>query len=397
MTNLSAKRSLEQHRQQFAALANKLYFNYGGQGPLPKVALEAIHQAYEYVQQVGPFSRQAIAWFTQEVAQTRGAIAAELGVAPETITLTEAVSVGCNIALWGIEWQAGDHLLLSDCEHPGVVAAAQEIGRRFKVEVSTCPLLETLNTGDPAAVVAQHLQPRTRLVVISHILWNTGQVLPLAEIVAACRGYAASERTLAILVDAAQSVGVLPLNLTELDMDFYAFTGHKWWCGPEGLGGLYSRPEAIESLHPTFIGWRGITMDAEGHPTGWKPDGRKFEIATSAFPLCAGLRAAISLHQDWGTAAERYDKILSLSQCLWQHLAQIPTVQCLRSTSPEAGLISFQVEGQAHRQLVEFLEAQQIMVRLILDPNCVRACVHYFTLESELMQLVEAIKDFQPS
>lgn len=397
MTNLSAKRSLEQHRQQFAALDNKLYFNYGGQGPLPRSALEAIHQAYEYVQQVGPFSRQAIAWFTQEVAQTRGAIASELGVAPETITLTEAVSVGCNIALWGIDWQAGDHLLLSDCEHPGVVAAAQEIGRRFKVEVSTCPLLETLNTGDPAAVIAQHLRPRTRLVVISHILWNTGQVLPLAEIVAACRGYAASERTLAILVDAAQSVGVLPLNLTDLDVDFYAFTGHKWWCGPEGLGGLYSRPEAIESLHPTFIGWRGITMDAEGHPTGWKSDGRKFEIATSAFPLCAGLRAAISLHQDWGTAAERYDKILSLSQLLWQHLAKIPTVQCLRSAPPEAGLISFQVEGQAHRQLVEFLEAQQIMVRLILDPNCVRACVHYFTLESEVMQLVEAIKDFQPN
>lgn len=395
--NLSSKLSLEQHRQQFAALDNKLYFNYGGQGPLPRSALEAIQQAYESVQQAGPFSRRAIAWFTQEVAQTRDAIAAELGVTSETITLTEAVSVGCNIALWGMDWRAGDHLLLTDCEHPGVVAAALEIGRRFEVEVSTCPLLETLNSGDPAAVIAQHLRPRTRLVVISHILWNTGQVIPLAEIVAACRSYTASEQTLAILVDAAQSVGVLPLNLAELEVDFYAFTGHKWWCGPEGLGGLYSRPEVLDALQPTFIGWRGITMDAEGHPTGWKSDGRKFEIATSAFPLCAGLRAAISLHQDWGTAAERYARILSLSQLLWQQLAQIPTVRCLRSAAPEAGLISFQIEGQAHRQLVEFLEAQQIMVRLILDPNCVRACVHYFTLESEVMQLVEAIKDFQPS
>jgi L-cysteine/cystine lyase len=68
-----------------------------------------------------------------------------------------------------------------------------------------------------------------------------------------------------VLIDAAQSVGVLPLQLDQLQADFYAFTGHKWWCGPEGLGGLYIRPEAMASLHPTFIGWRGITADVMGN------------------------------------------------------------------------------------------------------------------------------------
>jgi L-cysteine/cystine lyase len=389
---LSTGVSLEAHRQAFPALTHKTYLNYGGQGPLPTPALEAIQAAYTYLQQEGPFSRRAIDWFLQEVEQTRGAIAAELGAPPQSITLTEAVSVGCNIALWGLDWQAGDHLLISDCEHPGVVAAAQQVSRRFGVEISMCSLKQTLNEGDPVAAVVQQLRPRTRLVVISHILWNTGQVLPVQEIVVACRSYTSQQQPLSILVDAAQSVGVLPLNLQGLDADFYAFTGHKWWCGPEGLGGLYVRPESLELLQPTFIGWRGITYSAEGQPTGWKPDGRRFEIATSAFPLCAGLRAALALHQQWGSAQERYQRICTLSQTLWQQLRQIPGVHCLRTTAPEAGLVSFQLAGGGHQQLVEVLEAQKILVRLILDPHCVRACVHYLTQASEVVRLVDAIQ-----
>jgi len=395
MTHVSSAHiSLKQHRQHFPALGNKTYFNYGGQGPLSQPALQAIQQAYDHVQQEGPFSGRANAWVTQQVDQARLAIATELGVSPATITLTEAVSTGCNIALWGIDWQAGDHLLLSDCEHPGIVAAAQQISRRFGVEVSTCPLMATLNKGEPAAVVAQHLRPRTRLVVLSHVFWNTGQVLPLAEIIMVCRHRSPGSLPIAVLVDAAQSVGALPLNLAELDVDFYAFTGHKWWCGPEGVGGLYVRPEALERLQPTFIGWRGITTDSAGEPRDWQPDSRRFEIATSAFPLSAGLRTAIALHQHWGTAQARYQRILQLSLQLWQALSELPGVQCLRTAPPESGLVSFQIQGQAHRQLVQFLEERQTLTRLLLNPNCVRACVHYFTLESELEQLTAAIAEF---
>lgn len=361
---------------------------------MPKVALAAIAQSFQNVQQCGPFSNAAGVWVVQEAEQTRRAIAQELGVTSETITLTEDVSMGCNIALWGIDWRLGDHLLLSDCEHPGIIAAAQEIARRFGVEVTTCPLQETLNQGDPVAVVASHLKSSTRLVVLSHILWNTGQVLPLAEIVAACHSYSIS-RPVRVLVDAAQSVGVLPLNLAELQADFYAFTGHKWWCGPEGVGGLYVRPEAFGALHPTFVGWRGITTDATGIPTGWKPDGRRYEVATSAYPLYAGLRQAIAIHHQAGTAHDRYERICELSGILWQKLVELPGVECLRTTPPQAGLVSFQLPGKSHTQLIRFLEARNMMLRTILRPDCVRACVHYFTPETELEQLVEAVKAFQ--
>jgi len=405
MTSIfAAQTQIELHRKQFPALANKNYFNYGGQGPMPQAAIDALNKSQEYIQLHGPFSTQVNNWITQEIEQTRQAIASELNAPPETITITEDVTVGCNIAMWGIDWQAGDHLLLSDGEHPGVIATAQEIGRRFGIEISTCPLVATLNAGNPVDVIAQHLRSNTRLVVLSHILWNTGQVLPLAEIVQLCRQHQGS-RPVQILVDAAQSVGLLPLNLTELGADFYAFTGHKWWCGPAGVGGLYVRPEALAGtdscppLQPTFIGWRSVVIDQTGKPRGWQPDGRRYEVATSAFSQYAGLRAAIATHQQWGTPEERYQQICQLSHYLWQRLNQLSDIVCLRTAPPQAGLVSFQLKNcqggsSNHRQLVQFLETQGLMTRTLVDPDCVRACVHYFTLPSEIDQLVEGIEKF---
>lgn len=396
LTNLAHNQflaeTLQPFREQFTALGTKTYFNYGGQGPLPRVALDAIIAAYETIQRLGPFSRQALLWMAQAEEQLRHAIATDLGVAPQTITLTENVTIGCNIALWGIEWHAGDHIILSDCEHPGVVGAIRELQRRFDVEVSIGSFLDTSHQGDPIETVVRLLRPETRLVVLSHILWNTGQVIPLAAMVAACRAADPTGR-LQFLVDAAQSVGVLPLHLGDLDVDFYAFTGHKWWCGPEGVGGLYVRPDALVTLNPTFVGWRGIEVDPMAHPSGWKPDGRRFEVATSACPLWAGLRAAIALHPGWGTPQARYHRIVELANYCWQRLQELPTVTCLSPTPPESGLVAFQVANAGHDQLVKSLESRGIFLRTIRNPDCIRASLHYFTLESEVDHLIEVLQE----
>lgn len=384
--------STETYRQQFPALADKAYFNYGGQGPMPQAALDAIIQTYQQIQSLGPFSNQTNAWIGEANHKTRACIAQELNVPFSSIALTEDVSVGCNIPLWGRVWQTGERILLTDCEHPSVIAAAQEISRRFGVELDFCPLMATLNQGNPTDAIASAIQPQTRLIVISHIIWNTGQVLPLGEIVQACKAINPNVR---ILVDAAQSVGSMPLNLTADGVDYYAFTGHKWLCGPEGVGGLYVHPDALEDLHPTFIGWRGIVSDASGSPIGWKPDSRRYEVATSAYPLWMGLQAAIALHQTWGTPQERYQQICHLSTTLWEKLQTLPQVRTLKTTPPTSGLISFQLENQQHPQLVQFLEQQGIFIRTLKNPDCVRACVHYFTLPSELDRLIDGIQAFQ--
>jgi L-cysteine/cystine lyase len=379
-----------EYRQQFPALSNKSYFNYGGQGTLPTVALEAIAQSYNYIQTAGPFSLGVNNWVNQEASLTREAIAQELGVTAQTISLTEDVTVGCNIALWGLPWQAGDHILLSDCEHPGIIAAVGEICRRFGVTSSTFPVLGHQSADQVLGAIAAHLQPQTRLVVISHVLWNTGQILPLKEINQLCHA-----QNCLVLVDAAQSVGQIPLDLEDLEVDFYAFTGHKWFCGPEGLGGLYVSPRVREDLHPTFIGWRGITQQKT-----WLSDGRRYEVATSAFPLYAGLRAAIALHHQAGTKSDRYRKILQLSQYLIQQLANIPQIQITSPQTPVTGLVCFQVVNpdstksrKPYGAIVAALESQGIFTRTLAHPDCIRACVHYFTVESEIDRLVEMLNN----
>lgn len=391
--------TLLQHRQGFPTLQRGQYFNYGGQGPMAELSLTAIVDSHRHIQTVGPFSNAVNQWIGAEAALTRQVMATELGTTAETLTLTEDVTMGCNIPLWGLPWQAGDHILLSDCEHPGVLAAVQEIGHRYGVTHSTCPLLETVNGGDPVAVIDAALQPNTRLLVISHVLWNTGQVLPLQAIAELCHQ---RPHPVWVLVDAAQSVGSLPLDLPALGIDFYAFTGHKWWCGPAGLGGLYVRPEALELVHPTFIGWRGITTDAAANPTGWQPNGQRFEVATSDYALYAGLRSAIAHQATWGTATDRYHRIRQLSQRLWHHLRDIPHLRPVRQTPPDSGLVSFWVlqDGDPsphhHRQLVNTLEAEGTFLRTLLSPNCVRACVHYLTLESEVDALADRLRSMPP-
>ncbi|HIK44532.1 MAG TPA: aminotransferase class V-fold PLP-dependent enzyme [Leptolyngbyaceae cyanobacterium M65_K2018_010] len=385
---------LTRHRQQFPALERSQYFNYGGQGPMAQATLEAIFQAHQQIQTLGPFSQKVNQWVVTEAMQTRQTIAAELNVPTSTISLTEDVTLGCNIPLWGLPWQRGDHILLSDCEHPGVVAAVQEICRRYGVTYTVCPLMQTVNGGDPVAVIADHLRPSTRLLIISHIFWNTGQVLPLKAITQLCHS---QPSPVWVLADAAQSVGCLPLDLTDLEVDFYAFTGHKWWCGPAGLAGLYVSPRALEAIQPTFIGWRSITTDASGNPTGWKPDGQRFEVATSDYALLAGLRTAIALQSAWGTPGQRYQRLCQLGQRLWHGLAQVPQIRRVRQTRPDSGLVSFWVlqKGEPspplHHQLVERLEAEGTFLRTLLMPHCVRACVHYLTLEAEVDQLVETL------
>ena len=384
--------TIEEQRQQFSGLLNKTYFNFGGQGTMAKGTLDAIIEAHQYMQQAGPFSIAVNDWIQKEVALTRDAIANELGTNADRITLTENVTVGCNIALWGIDWQPGDSILMTDCEHQGIIATIEEIARRFQLEVEICPILETLNQGDPTAVIKEYLTPQTRLVVISHLLWNTGQVLPLKEIVTTCHNYSQSQQQIQVLVDAAQSVGSLPLNLPESEVDYYAFTGHKWLCGPAGVGGLYISANAFATLNPIFIGWRSIETNLQGQPQAWKNNGKKFEVATSAFPDYIGLREAISIHQKWGNATERYQRICQLSQYLWSKLQEIDGLICLKDSPPEAGLVSFYVENQDSNRLVKNLEKQGFLLRTLANPYCIRACIHYLSLETEIDNFIAVLK-----
>jgi L-cysteine/cystine lyase len=385
------------HRSHFPALENRTYFNYGGQGVMCEAALDAITKNFRHIEALGCFSSAAGDWMMTEYDAIKVAIAQEFQVSPNTITLTENTTIGCNIALWSVDWQKGDRLLLSDCEHPGIIAAAIQIQKRFGIEIDYFPLTNTRNASaegkDSESVVellVQHLQPKTRMVMLSHICWNTGQVLPLKAITKACH-----EQNVLVAVDAAQSVGVLPLNLEDIAADFYAFTSHKWWCAPLGLGALYIRPEIFDTIEPVFVGWRGLTNKTP--IPQWRQDGAKFEVASSTYALYEAMRIAIAHANSWRTQLQRYQRICQLSKILWERLDALPHIDCIRQSPPESGLISFKVNQElvknaitkkSHALIAKQLESEhQILIRALPDPNCLRASVHYLTSIADIDRL----------
>ncbi len=368
-------------RNEFPAL-NKPYMNYGGQGPLSSESLDAINRSYREVQAHGPFSGKTIGWMLEEFAKTRAFLALELGGDPQSFVLTQNATEGCNIVLWGIDWQAGDHLVTTDCEHPGVMAAIENVAKRHELRVTTVSLLteDSESIGIVQAIGAA-IESRTKLVVLSHVLWNTGETLPLAEIQACCRS-----ANVPLLVDGAQSAGVIALDFSNQPIDYYAFPGHKWFCGPEGLGALYIRPELIPELKQTFVGWRS-SMFVENPDTS----AVKFEVATAPFPLLAGLRAAIEGHRRWGDPQERYQQILTNVRNFRTRLSELSFVTVLSPQLAPSGLVSFMLHGLSHSEVGAKLEADEIILRTIPQPDCMRASIHYLTEESDMDALVQSL------
>lgn len=398
------EKDLFAHRSHFPALgvANRFYFNYGGQGVMCGKSLESIAKNFQHIEALGCFSNAAGEWMMGEYDTTKAAIAREFQVSPTTITLTENTTVGCNIALWAVDWQQGDRLLLSDCEHPGIVASAVQIQKRFGIAIDYFPLSNTRNASaegqdsiEVVELLVQHLQPQTRMVMLSHICWNTGQVLPLKAIAQACH-----DRQVLVAVDAAQSVGVLPLNLADIAADFYAFTTHKWWCAPLGLGALYIRPEIFGAIEPVFVGWRGLT--GKTPIPQWRQDGAKFEVASSTYALYEALRIALAEADSWGTQQQRYERICQLSEILWRRLDALPYIDCMRQLPPESGLISFKVNRELakgaiaqkpHSLIAKQLESDhQVFIRALPDPDCLRASVHYLTSISDIEHLIAILE-----
>ena len=381
-------------RALMPALANKTYFNYGGQGPLPTPSLDAITASWGRIQELGPFTTAVWPFIEQEVARVRRSLAAACGVGPQRISLTENVTSGCVLPLWGLPWQPGDELLIGDCEHPGVVAACQELARREQLAIKHLPVQQLCRSTPQAqlpeavlAAVEHALTPRTRLVVLSHLLWNTGSVMPIAAVAELLQSH---PRQPWLLVDAAQSMGSLPVAEAAAAADIYAFTGHKWCCGPEGLGGVALSERLLEQAQPTLIGWRSLAHEGSA-ASSFHRDGRRFEVATSCLPLCSGLSRSLDLLEGEGCAAERLMGIQAGSQRLWQGLQQIPGVQTLLPEPPPAGLVSFTLAGRSSAEVVEQLGQQGIWIRRLDDPDCLRACTHITTTDAEVDQLLEAL------
>ncbi len=385
------------------ALQNKNYFNYGGQGPLPTESLKAITRSWQRIQELGPFTNNVWPYITKEVISTKNLLSEICSIHPNRIAFTENVTSGCVLPLLGLPFYEGDHLLISDCEHPGIVAACKELARKKNLRIGILPVLQLCYGDDKKnetyktilKLIDENLKKNTKLVVLSHLLWNTGQIMPIELIARKIKEHSSKPY---LLVDAAQSFCHIPIKGACDMADIYAFTGHKWAYGPEGLGAVALSSRVLEESNPTLIGWKSLKAEEGIYVNNKNPfhsDGRRFEIATSCVPLLAGLKNSLIMLHNQGNETERFLKIKNLSAILWEKLNQIKNIKLVLDSPPPSGIISFSIDGiNSSEEVVKHLGQKNLWIRELEDPKWLRACVHITTDLTEIDNLVFALNNF---
>lgn len=368
-------------RAALPALAHHVYLNTGTYGPLPDAVRAAMESHVERAHAEGRIGEAAYAAQSGLEAEARAALARVVHAPVEDIALTHCTSDGLNLVVGGLEWQAGDEVLVGDAEHPGLLVPLEVMGRRRGIETRVLPITEA---ADPVQVIADALTARTRLVALSHVIWSTGRVLPIDRIADVVHAHGAL-----LLVDAAQGPGCIPVDAPATGADFYTISGQKWLCGPSGTGGLYVRPEAVELLEPAFPGYPTMEKHPDG-PRPW-PGARRFEPGTVTLTALAGLVAAIEWREGIGFVAG-WERAMELAAELRARLDELDGVRQI-PVDAASPLVALRVDGRVAEDVVADLDRRGIIVRTIPGTGLVRASVGFWNDEADLDRLVAALAE----
>ncbi|WP_431523707.1 aminotransferase class V-fold PLP-dependent enzyme [Paenibacillus pabuli] len=327
---------------------------------------------------------------------TRKVLSSLFGISnANDIALGSNTTEALNLAIQGI-LREGDHVIATMAEHNSVRRPLEYMRRVRHVEVDYVPV----NAAGVIDLVQleRMFRPNTRLVVCTHSSNLLGSILPIGEISLICRKHGAT-----FLVDAAQSAGIMPVNVQQLGIDMLAFPGHKGLLGPQGTGGLYIAPEL--DLEPLLHGGTGSQSEAIQQPLV-RPD--RYEAGTPNTVGMAGLAAGVR-HVMGVTPESIYKHEWELTQYMMQGLSSVPGIRMLgpELEQPRTGLVSFTVEGHDSAQLAFQLDRRYgIAVRSGFHctplahesagttlSGAVRASVGYTTTSQEIDALIHAVNE----
>ncbi len=259
--------TFEEARALFPVLGRYAYLNAGSFGPLPQVAADLLCEQAAVDAGRGRGGRPYLDEMLAARGRTRQLVARLLGAQPEQIALTSSTTDGCNIVLAGLGLARDDEIVTADQEHFGLAGPVFASGARVRVA-----RVGSLAGDELVAAITAEVGKRTKLIAVSHVLWTNGNVVDVHALEQATR--------VPILVDGAQSVGAIPVDVGALD--YYTVSGQKWLCGPESTGALYvadvaalrvARPGyfAQESFEPG--GRYVVRAGAQRFDPGWIPVG----------------------------------------------------------------------------------------------------------------------------
>jgi len=351
-------------RAEFPVLGQLAYLNAGTCGPLPRSANMAVGESLA----LGTGQGRSTAYFEAMLdrrTRLRNAYAEVLGAAGDDVALTTCTSEGIVRVLGALALQPGDEVLTSDEEHPGLLGplAAARDGRGIAVRAVPFPQ------------IAESIGPQTRLVACSHVSWVSGRVVAGLDDIG----------DLPVLLDGAQGIGAVPIDLAALGCAFYAGSGQKWLCGPVGTGMLWIAPrwsELLPAPGPTYMNLEnpGAGLDAVPRTTAARHDAS----AQSPESVAAAL-AALELLRGPG-----WDVVHERAAALAEQLADALAERGLKvAPRDRTTLVSWQdPDPPATRAR---LAAAGVIIRDLPGTGLLRASVGAWNDDSDLDRLLSAL------
>ncbi len=381
-------------RARLPVLADYVYLNTGTAGPIPQVAADAMaaEANRELVEGRGNFAT----WdrFFARLVHCRQLASDAMGCYADEIALTHHTSEGINIVLWGIDWSAGDIIVSTSLEHDAIAVPMGILRERRGVELR----FAEIGLGERAPCLASleasldRAGERCRLLMLSHVAYSSGALLPLQEITAL-----AHARGVPVLVDGAQTCGVMPLDVKGLGADFYTLSGQKWMLGPEGTGALYVDKERLSGLMPTFASYfTAKRHDFRGN-VALQPTARRFETGMVHRPSWAAFEASASWLLEEAGLEHVWQRSLDLSRAARRRLEQIDGLEVITPAPQQTPLLSFDLPEFTPQQLfalcIDLAERERLIIRSTPHaPFCLRATFGFFNDASEIERLASGLE-----
>ena len=276
----------------------RVHLNHAGVGCWP---LRAVKAAQAFAEENSALSSARYDAWEASVRSVRSRLASLIGATPEEIALTKNTSEGLSIVAAGIDWRAGDNIVVGSQEFPSNRMIWESLRERAGVEVRSVDLYGSQSFKEcPEDALASHIDDNTRLLAVSSIQFNTGYRLDLQALSTQCQKHGAL-----FCIDAIQSLGAVPFDVRSCGADFICADGHKWLLSPEGTGLLYCRRPLIETMRLSQYGWR-MVEDPDNYETNeWRiaADARRFECGSLNNLGLQAMDASLSLFFDIGLDA----------------------------------------------------------------------------------------------
>ncbi|NBC95031.1 MAG: aminotransferase class V-fold PLP-dependent enzyme [Deinococcus-Thermus bacterium] len=380
-------------RADTPGVAARVHLNNAGAALPPAVVHRTVVEHLELESRIGGYEAADAA--ADALAGFYDALARLIGGHRDEIAYVENATRAFDMAFYAVPLRPGDRILTAEAEYPSNVLAYLQMARRVGVRVDVVPS-DGAGGLDPAAL-ERMIDDRVKLVAVTHVPTHGGLVNPAAEI-----GAIARRHGVLYLLDACQSVGQMPVDVEAIGCDMLAATGRKYLRGPRGTGLLWVRRERLAELEPPLIDQRAARWTGPASYT-LRDDAKRFENWESFVAGRLGLAAAADYALEVGIQ-RMWPRIRALAERLRAELATIDGV-VVRDKGPElCGIVTFTKADEDAAALAARLRASGINTSVTDGPAhfdrhrrtygpAVRASVHAYNTEAELVRLVRAVAE----